>query len=75
MKPIGAKRQSKWQDVLMPVFGAFLLAEGVFMIYGGCWADWHSCALGILLGAVDILFGVIFFVIGIYGVLPEWRRR
>jgi len=35
MKPIGVRRQSKWQDVLITVFGVFLLIEGVFLIYGG----------------------------------------
>jgi len=68
MKPIGVRRQSKWQDVLMIVFGAFLFAQGVFMIYSS-WADSYYWALG--LGTVDILFGLVSFVIGIYGMLPQ----
>jgi len=44
MKPLGVRRQSKWQDVLITVFGAFLLIEGVFLIYADRGAGWHYWA-------------------------------
>jgi len=75
MKPIGVRRQSKWQDVLITVFGAFLLIEGVFLIYDGWGAGWHHWAFFLPLGIVDILAGLLFFILGIYSILPERKQR
>lgn len=56
----------------MIVFGAFVFAEGVFIIYS---FGTHSYYWALALGTVDILFGLVSFVIGIYGILPQRGGR
>ena len=68
MKPIGVRRQSKWQGWLTIVGGVLIISIWIAVWRMDLlWHDW-----GILLwSALDILIGVILCIVGIRDLLPK----